>query len=153
MVISYIAVGSNLGDREYYIRSALRKIRQLPETKLRKVSSLIETEPEGGPSGQGRYLNGVVEISTGLFPYRLLQELQKIEAELGRIRSCCNAPRQIDLDILTYGEAIISEEALKIPHPRMAARLFVLEPLKEIAPDLALKMRKPLKKGRRRLAQ
>jgi len=141
MVICYIAVGSNLGDRAHYIKTALRKIRQIPQTRLLKVSSLIETLPEGGPAGQGPYLNGVFEIETELFPYHLLGALQKIEHELGRVRTCLNAPRPIDLDILTYGDAVIKEEALCIPHPRMLTRRFVLEPLEEISPGMVKKVR------------
>ena len=140
MVICYIAVGSNLGDRAHYITAALRKLRQLPQTKVVRVSALIETLPEGGPSGQGSYLNGVLEIETSLFPYHLLAELQKIEYELGRVRTCLNAPRPIDLDILTYGEAVIREEALCIPHPRMLTRRFVLDPLEELAPGMTAKV-------------
>lgn len=141
MVICYIAVGSNLGDRAHYIQTALRKIRQIPQTRLLKVSSLIETPPEGGPVGQGPYLNGVLQVETDLFPYHLLGALQKIEHELGRVRTCLNAPRPIDLDILTYGDAMIHEEALCIPHPRMLTRRFVLEPLEQISPGMTEKVR------------
>jgi 2-amino-4-hydroxy-6-hydroxymethyldihydropteridine diphosphokinase len=146
MVVSYIAVGSNLGDRRSYIEAALKKIRQLPGTKVRKVSHLIESEPEGGPRGQGRYLNGVVELETEMFPYRLLQELQKIERELGRVRVAVNGPRTIDLDILVYGDAVIREEGLCVPHPRMFSRLFVLQPLEEIAPGATEAIRKLLRR-------
>lgn len=141
MVICHIAVGSNLGDRAHYIKTALRKIRQIPQTRVLKVSALIETPPEGGPAGQGFYLNGVLQIETDLFPYHLLEALQKIEHELGRVRTCLNAPRPIDLDILTYGDAVIREEALCIPHPRMLTRRFVLGPLEEISPGTAEQVR------------
>jgi 2-amino-4-hydroxy-6-hydroxymethyldihydropteridine diphosphokinase len=140
MVISYIAVGSNLGDRRYYIQAALKRLRQIAGTKVKKVSGLVETDAEGGPQGQGRYLNGVVEIETELFPYRLLAELQKIETDLGRVRLLRNGPRVIDLDILAYGTVVMQEEGLCIPHPRMFTRVFVLNPLEEIAPGQAAKL-------------
>lgn len=140
MVICYIALGSNLGERKLYIESAIKKIRCLANTKVSKVSSIIETVPRGGPP-QGPYLNAVLEAATELTPYQLLQELQKIELMLGRVRSVLNAPRTIDLDILTYGDICMKEEALCIPHPRMMERDFVLIPLKEIAPELIQKLR------------
>ena len=142
MVICYIAVGSNLGDRKFQIESAIRRMRTLADTKVKKVSQLIQTLPQGGPV-QGVYLNGVLEIETGLTPYQLLQELQRIEASLGRVRTVANGPRTIDLDILTYGDIRLSEVALCIPHPRMTERDFVMVPLEEIAPELVKKIRKP----------
>jgi 2-amino-4-hydroxy-6-hydroxymethyldihydropteridine diphosphokinase len=142
MVISYIAVGSNLGDRRYYIQSAVKKLRQLPGTKVKKVSGLVETQPEGDPRWQGMYLNGVIELETELFPYRLLAELQQIESELGRIRIWLNGPRTIDLDILSYGDVVMREAALCIPHPRMFTRTFVLKPLEEIAPGKGTQLKK-----------
>ncbi len=140
MVTCYIAVGSNLGDRKFNIESAIKKIRTLASTKIRKVSSIIETAPQGGPA-QGLYLNAVLETETDLTPYHLLQELQRIESMLGRVRVVVNGPRSIDLDILTYGDIRMNEEALCIPHPRMLERDFVMLPLKEIAPGLARKLR------------
>jgi 2-amino-4-hydroxy-6-hydroxymethyldihydropteridine diphosphokinase len=156
MVTSYIALGSNLGDRRGFIESAIKKMRLLANTKVKEVSSVIETLPQGGPL-QGLYLNCVLAIETDLTPYQLLQELQKIESMLGRVRTVLNAPRTIDLDILTYGDICIKEEALCIPHPRMLERDFVLIPLKEIAPELVKKLgskagkvtsRKPGKSGK-----
>lgn len=149
MVISYIAVGSNLGDRSYYIQAALKKIRQLPATRVKKVSRPMESPPEGGPAGQGLYLNAVCQIETELFPYRLLSELQRIENDLGRVRVVADGPRTIDLDILAYGDAVMREEGLCIPHPRMFKRVFVLGPLEEIAPGSADKIRK-LIRGKRK---
>jgi 2-amino-4-hydroxy-6-hydroxymethyldihydropteridine diphosphokinase len=139
MVICYIAIGSNLGERKFYIESAIKKIRCLTNTKVNKVSSVIESAPQGGPL-QGPYLNAVLEAVTDLSPYQLLQELQRIEAVLGRVRTIKNAARTIDLDILTYGDTVMKEEALCIPHPRMLERDFVLIPLKEIAPELVKKL-------------
>ncbi len=150
MVVCYIALGSNLGDRRYYIETALKKIRQLAETKVVKVSSLRETAPQGGPAGQGYYLNGVARIETGLFPYQLLRELQRIERELGRVRLETDGPRTIDLDILGYGDVVMAEESLCIPHPRMFVRAFVLEPLDEIAPGEAGRLKKLCGKGKKK---
>lgn len=144
MASCFISIGSNLGDREYYIKAAIRKIREMPGTRVKNISSIIETAPEGGES-QGHYLNGVMEIEATLAPYQLLQELQRIESSLGRVRTVKNAPRTIDLDILTYGDIRINEEALTIPHPRMLLRDFVLKPLKEIAPQVVKKFMKEKK--------
>jgi 2-amino-4-hydroxy-6-hydroxymethyldihydropteridine diphosphokinase len=138
MVTCYIGIGSNLGDRQYYINTAIKKIMMLIGTRVRKISRIIETLPQGGLI-QGPYLNGVIEIETGLNPYQLLQELQKIESSLGRLRSVKNAARTIDLDILTYADLCIEEDALCIPHPRILEREFVLEPLKEISSQEVIK--------------
>jgi 2-amino-4-hydroxy-6-hydroxymethyldihydropteridine diphosphokinase len=148
MVTCYIAIGSNLGDRKYYIESAVKKVRTLANTKVNKVSSVIETAPEGGPP-QGPYLNCVMEINTELTPYQLLQELQRIESLLGRVRTAANAARTLDLDILTYGDICLKEDALCIPHPRMLERDFVMIPLKEIAPEVVKKLRCPAKRTAR----
>lgn len=134
MVTCYIGIGSNLGDRKYYIEAAIKKIKMLSLTKVRKVSGIIESPAQGGPQ-QGPYLNGALEIETELTPFQLLRELQEIERSLGRVRIVKNGPRTIDLDILTYADAAFNEEALSIPHPRILERDFVSGPLKEIAPE------------------
>jgi len=139
MITCYIGVGSNLGDRQYCINTAVRKIMILIGTRVRKISRIIESLPQGGPP-QGPYLNAVLEIETELSPYNLLQELHKIESSLGRVRAVKNGPRTIDLDILTYGDLCINEEALCIPHPRILEREFVLGPLGEIAPGVVKKL-------------
>jgi 2-amino-4-hydroxy-6-hydroxymethyldihydropteridine diphosphokinase len=141
MVLCYIGLGSNLGDRQHNINTAVRKMKSLIQTKVRRISSVIETLPQGGPA-QGLYLNAVAEIETGLDPYRLLVELHNIEMVLGRVRTVLNGPRTIDLDILTYGDICMEEEALCIPHPRMLEREFVLLPLQEIAPGVIEKVKK-----------
>jgi 2-amino-4-hydroxy-6-hydroxymethyldihydropteridine diphosphokinase len=148
MVTSFIAIGSNLGERQFYINTAIKKIKVLPSTRVARVSSIIESKPQGGPA-QGKYLNAVIEVETELLPYRLLQELQKIESLLGRVRTVENGPRTIDLDILTYSDICINEQGLCIPHPRIAERDFVLGPLKEIAPLIAARFPrvKPKKKA------
>jgi 2-amino-4-hydroxy-6-hydroxymethyldihydropteridine diphosphokinase len=148
MAICYIALGSNLGDRKFYIETAIKKIRTLNGTKVSKVSSVIETVPQGGPA-QGPYLNAVLEAQTSLTPYQLLLELGKIESFLGRVRQVVNGPRTIDLDILTYGDICLNETALCIPHPRMLERDFVIIPLKEIAPELVSKMLKKVTRKRK----
>ena len=154
MVTCYIALGSNSGDRQYYIETAISGIRLLMDTRVNKISKIIETLPEGGLP-QRPYLNCVIEIQTVLSPYQLLRNLQKVEADLGRVRTIENAPRNIDLDILVYGHAQIKEDSLCIPHPRMFQREFVMKPLKEIAPQLIkrLKAKKSAPKQRRRKKQ
>ena len=146
MVTCYIAVGSNLGDRRSNIESAIRGVRTLANTKVIQVSSARESPPQGGPA-QGPYLNAVFKIQTDLTPYQLLQELQRIESLLGRVRTVLNGPRTIDLDILTYGDVCMNEPALCIPHPRMLQRSFVVVPLKEIAPDVLVWLRSTSKKA------
>jgi 2-amino-4-hydroxy-6-hydroxymethyldihydropteridine diphosphokinase len=137
MATVYVAVGSNLGDRKRLIEEAFDRIGRIPEITLSCVSSIIETEPEGGPAGQNRYLNAAARIETNLDPFDLLTVLQKIEFDLGRVRSVPNGPRTIDLDILLYDDAEMRSAELTIPHPRMFDRLFVLIPLLEIAPTIA----------------
>lgn len=132
MKICYIGIGSNLGNRRKNIKSAVEKIGKLKDTKVIKVSKIIETEPVGGPPGQGKYLNGALKISTGLAPKALLKGLQRIEIELGRKKTVRNAPRVIDLDILFYADKIIHTKDLIVPHPRLFERDFVLKPLGQI---------------------
>jgi len=131
---SFIGLGANLGNRKNNIEQALLEIAALSCTKIIKVSSLIETLPVGGPNDQGKYLNGVAEIETGLKPEELLEALQSIEKKLKRVRELKNGPRTIDLDILLYGKRKIKTEKLQIPHPRMCERDFVMKPLLEIEP-------------------
>lgn len=130
-MVCYIGIGSNIGDRQGYIEGALRKLKEADDISVNKVSSIYETEPVGGPV-QARYLNAAIEIETELEPKELLRKLQAIEKELGRKRAVKNWPRTIDLDILLYGDKKINEPDLKIPHPRMNEREFVMKPLKEI---------------------
>jgi 2-amino-4-hydroxy-6-hydroxymethyldihydropteridine diphosphokinase len=145
MTTCYIGIGSNIGDRLFYINSAIRAIKMLSCTRVNKVSRIIETAPQGGPV-QGYFLNGVIEIATDLNPYELLKELRGIESSLGRVRTVKNAARTIDLDILLYGDVCLNEEALSIPHPRMLERDFVLIPLEQIAPGIAGKLKQALEK-------
>ena len=131
MVRCYIGIGSNLGNRRKKIDVAIEKLRQVSEVEVKKVSSIYETEPVGGPK-QPDYLNAVIEIETMLGPRKLLAALHEIEGHLGRKRSIKDGPRTIDLDILTYGDEKIDEPDLKIPHPRMNEREFVLKPIEEL---------------------
>jgi 2-amino-4-hydroxy-6-hydroxymethyldihydropteridine diphosphokinase len=131
---AYLALGSNLGDREAHIREALRLLEEAEVRPLR-VSSFYETEPRDLRS-QPWFLNIAAAVETRLFPMQLLARIQMIERVLGRKRLVAKGPRTIDIDILLYGNFVVKTEALEIPHPRMAERRFVLEPLAEIAPDL-----------------
>ena len=128
-----LGLGSNLGDRREFIERAARLIDEIEGVELKSISSLIETEPVGGPP-QGRYLNGAAELETALEPRDLLARLQEVEAELGRVRKVLNGPRNIDLDILLFGDLVVEAGDLVLPHPRMCERAFVLEPLNEIVP-------------------
>ena len=130
-MLCYIGIGSNLGDRQKNIDDAIEKMRRADGIKVKKISPIYETEPVGGPA-QPRYLNGVIEIETGLKARELLSLAQKIENDLGRQRKVKNGPRTIDLDILTYGDREINEPDLQIPHPRMKEREFVQRPLRDI---------------------
>ena len=129
-----VALGSNLGDRAANIGLALDRIRLGPDCQVGAVSRLIETDPVGGPA-QPRYLNGAAEVLTSLEPERLLRRLHEIEAALGRVRTVPNGPREIDLDLLLYDDLVIDGPGLRIPHPRMLERRFVLAPAAEIAPE------------------
>lgn len=133
-VIAYIALGSNLGDRRKYLDAAIERLRARSGVAVTKVSTYHETEPVGGPAGQSKYLNAVAQIRTTLEPRSLLRTLLAIEADMGRVRTERFGPRTIDLDVLLYGVAIINEDDLNVPHPRMHEREFVLAPLVEIAP-------------------
>ena len=130
---TYIAIGSNLGDRRANIEKAIKLVNLIKGVRLKRTSSIYETNPAGGPP-QAKYLNGVFSIETKLGPHKLLCELQNIEKHLGRKRKARNAPRTIDLDILLFGNRKINTRNLKIPHPRMHKREFVLRGLRELLP-------------------
>jgi len=130
----YISLGSNLGVREAYLRRALDALGAAGVRVLR-VSSIRETEPVDVRE-QPMFLNLVAEAETDLFPKQLLARTQRIERELGRVRTLPKGPRTIDIDILLYGNLVMDTPELTIPHPRMEERLFVLEPLAELAPEL-----------------
>jgi 2-amino-4-hydroxy-6-hydroxymethyldihydropteridine diphosphokinase len=136
MSLVYVGLGSNLGDREQTIRAALARLEADPEVDVVAVSSLRETDPVGY-TDQPKFLNGAAALRTELSPTALLQRLLQIERELGRERSGPRyGPRMIDLDLLLYGSEEVDEPGLRIPHPRLAEREFVLEPLAELDSDL-----------------
>lgn len=130
----YIALGSNLGDRVENLLLARERIAS-PHVRLTRASSIYETAPRDIVD-QPWFLNQVVAAETTLFPRQLLARLLRIEHEMGRQRTIAKGPRIIDLDILLFGEAVIHTAGLEVPHPRMAERRFVLEPLAELAPAL-----------------
>jgi len=130
-VTVFIGLGSNMGDREKFLKEALQKIGQL--MSIEAVSSIYETEPVDYED-QGWFLNMAVQGKTRLFPEVLLEKLQRIEAGMGRQRAVPKGPRTIDLDMLFYGQAVIATGRLTIPHPRLHERAFVLAPFAEIAP-------------------
>ncbi len=132
---AYIGLGSNLGDRQANIEAALDCLNPPGETRLLRVSKLTETDPVGGPP-QPKFLNGVAEIETELAPEALLKRLVAIEEKLGRVRREKWGPRIIDLDLLFYDDRVIDSPALKLPHPLIVERAFVLEPLAELAAEL-----------------
>jgi len=129
----YLSLGSNLGDRERMLRSALAAL-EAPDLRIRRVSSIYETEPLE-LRDQPWFLNLVAEAETDLFPRQLLARIRKVEIQLGRKRLRRGGPRTIDIDILFYGQAVIDSAELVIPHPRLSERRFVLEPLAELSPD------------------
>jgi 2-amino-4-hydroxy-6-hydroxymethyldihydropteridine diphosphokinase len=138
MTTAYIALGSNLGNRREHLDRALQMLRETPRVAIVKVSSYHETEPVGGPPGQENYLNAAAALETDLEPGELLDVLLAIEKQLGRVRQERFGPRTLDLDLLLYGDRTLDVHApgldLSVPHPRMHERVFVLEPLAEIAP-------------------
>jgi 2-amino-4-hydroxy-6-hydroxymethyldihydropteridine diphosphokinase len=134
MVISYVAFGSNMGDRNKNIERAMEFLKDLDGISIKKISAIYETDPVGGPV-QEKFLNGVVEIETSLLPDELMDRLNGIESRLGRVKTEENGPRPIDLDIIFYQDIVIDGGRIKIPHPRMHERGFVLKGLVEIAPE------------------
>lgn len=131
----YLSLGSNIGDRRYYLTSALSELDSLPETKVKTVSSFYKTKAWGNIN-QDDFQNLAVLIITELKPEVLLEKCQAIEKKLGRVRHEHWGPRTIDIDILLFGEERIDLPNLKIPHPYLLERAFVLIPLLEISPDL-----------------
>lgn len=130
---SYIALGSNMGNKEENFKNAMKKIQEINGVKISKVSSFIVTEPWGNQN-QEEFLNGAIEVKTYLTPRELMRELLRIENELGRVREIKWGPRIIDLDIVLYDDIVSNDEFVILPHPLMHLREFVLKPLNEIAP-------------------
>ncbi|KAF1045677.1 MAG: 2-amino-4-hydroxy-6-hydroxymethyldihydropteridine pyrophosphokinase [Herbaspirillum frisingense] len=134
--VAYIGIGGNLGDARATVEQAIVRLAALPQSLLLRSSSLYRTAPVD--SSGDDYVNAVAEVATSLSARELLRALQQIELDHGRERPYRNAPRTLDLDVLLYGDEHIADEALTVPHPRMAQRAFVLAPLLEIAPDIAI---------------
>jgi 2-amino-4-hydroxy-6-hydroxymethyldihydropteridine diphosphokinase len=137
MTNAFVGIGSNLGDREATLRRAVELLAAEEGIEVVAVSELRETEPVG-PVEQGPFVNGAVRLATELPPHELLERLLAIEQRLGRVRKERFGPRTIDLDLLVYGEQVIDEPGLTIPHPRLHERRFALEPLAELAPELVI---------------
>jgi 2-amino-4-hydroxy-6-hydroxymethyldihydropteridine diphosphokinase len=139
LTLAYVGLGANLGDREATIRRAVELLGADPKLEVVAVSSLRETDPVGY-ADQPRFLNGAVAVETELSPGGLLDRLLAAERELGRVRGegPRYGPRTIDLDLLLYGDHVVEEPGLTVPHPRLAERRFVLEPLHELDPGLRL---------------
>jgi 2-amino-4-hydroxy-6-hydroxymethyldihydropteridine diphosphokinase len=135
-VTAYIALGANLGDRRENIWDAVKRLRSIDGMTVTRVSSLFDNPAVGGPAGSPPFLNGAVRLQTSLGPRELLLRLLSVERDMGRVRREKWEPRVIDLDVLLYGDRVIDEPDLKVPHPRMHERRFVLQPLAEIAPDV-----------------
>ena len=135
--VAYIALGSNLDNPKMQIQDAFAELDEIELTRLLQTSSLYASAP-CGYADQPDFVNAVAAVETELPPRRLLDELLKIETWHGRERSFANAPRTLDLDIALFGDDIVDEESLQIPHPRMHQRAFVLAPLAEIAPALVI---------------
>src|SRR5436305_1502720 len=136
MVKAYVALGSNLGDRQESLERAVQALRDHSAVIVHRVSSFVETAPVGGPPGQGPYLNAAAEIETTLCAEELLHLLLEIEQGLGRVRHERHGPRTIDLDLLLYGNLVREGKELTVPHPRLHEREFVLAPLAQTAPQV-----------------
>ncbi len=134
--LALIGLGSNLGDRLATLNGAVADLAETPGVFVRKVSSYRETEPIGGPPGQGRFLNAVAVLETTLDPFALLHVLQGIETQHGRVRTVRDGERTLDLDLLLFDDRMIETPELTLPHPRYSTRRFVLEPLAEVAPSV-----------------
>jgi len=134
MIEAFIGLGSNLGDRLLNMETAVGLLSLEPGFSLRRLSLAYESEPVGPP--QPRYLNAVAQVGTLLSPRSTLQRLQAIEEQMGRIRRERWGSREIDLDLLLFGTRVVEETGLRVPHPLLETRAFVLVPLAEIAPGL-----------------
>jgi 2-amino-4-hydroxy-6-hydroxymethyldihydropteridine diphosphokinase len=133
MTIAYIALGSNLGDRWATLSAAVRRLRAEPGLRVIESSEFYETAPVNCPPGSGEFLNAVVAVETDRSPEDILHLLLRVERQFGRVRSEPNSPRTLDLDLILYGDRVITTPELTLPHPRMHQRAFVLVPLAEIA--------------------
>lgn len=138
---AFLSLGSSMGDKKQYLDKAIKLLDGTSGIKVEKVSSYINTEPYGGVA-KNQFLNCAVKVETFLPPFALLEEIHRIEAECGRVRNKRWDDRTLDIDIIFYGGKVINAETLVIPHPEYSVRAFVLEPLKEIAPDFVCPVQK-----------
>ena len=144
MTRAYVGLGANLGDREAMLRAALEQLAVEPGVEVVAVSSFRDTAPVG-IENQPRFLNAAAAVETELSPRDLLDRLLSVEGRLGRTREGPRfGPRTIDLDLLLYGDEVIDEPGLEVPHPRLHERLFALEPLAELDPTLQIPGRGPV---------
>ncbi|NKX50569.1 2-amino-4-hydroxy-6-hydroxymethyldihydropteridine diphosphokinase [Arthrobacter deserti] len=127
-VRSVLALGSNLGERGDTLSLAVADLVDTPHVRLREVSPVVQTRPVGGPAGQPDYLNMVIEVETDLSPFELLAHCQAVENKHHRVREVRWGPRTLDIDIITYGDLVMEDERLTLPHPRASGRAFVLQP-------------------------
>ena len=132
---AFLGLGSNVGERHTFLRTAVRELQNLPLVRVVWTSSVYETDPVG-VVGQSKFLNAALEIETGIEPLSLLEEIKSIEQRLGRKKTEKWGPREIDIDILLYDGLVFEDASLRVPHPELEKRRFVLVPLREIAPDL-----------------
>lgn len=137
MTIAYVGLGANLGPREETLHRAVELLGEAEGVEVIAVSELRETEPVGVVD-QPRYLNGAVAVETTRAPRELLDLLLDIERSLGRVREGRWGPRTIDLDLLVYGEEVVDEPGLRVPHPHVCERRFAVEPLAELDPTLEI---------------
>ena len=137
---AYIGLGANLGGREETLRQAIAMLAATDRVAVIRVSELRETDPVGMVD-QPRFLNGAVAVETALAPRELLETLLRIERELGRVRGERWGPRTIDLDLLLYGDEVVDEPGLTVPHPRLHERRFALEPIAELDPTVEVPRR------------
>jgi 2-amino-4-hydroxy-6-hydroxymethyldihydropteridine diphosphokinase len=133
--LACIGLGSNLGDRRATLEGGIAALARTRGVCVQRVSSFHESEPVGGPPGQGKYLNAAIVVETDLDAHELLRVLLEIETKFGRVRNVRWGARTLDLDLLLFADQIVSTPELSIPHPRLRVRRFVLAPLAEVAPE------------------
>lgn len=134
MTVAYVGLGSNVGDRLGFLRDAIAALDAEPGVQVRRCSPVYETDPIGPP--QPDYLNAVVEVEASLGPHDLLDALKAVERSVGRTPAERWGPREIDLDLLLFGDEVIDDGTLRVPHPEMASRAFVLVPLADLDPAI-----------------
>ncbi len=132
---AFLGLGSNIGERHVLLNRAASKLKSVPDTRVVWVSSVYETDPVGN-TGQPKFLNAVVELETALSPEELILHTKKVEQETGRTPGERWGPREIDVDILLYDGLVYAGEDVRVPHPELENRRFVLVPFRELAPDI-----------------